>query len=766
MYYDELTVDDLEDMDEDAWIEIAEDPEAPEEFLEWLIQEKAWEYADIQGNLAANPGMTDRLLGELLSTVDGDELIEDIINNPNFGDEALEEYIGEAEDIEDLRGIPYDVKILLIESGKLGEFYLHLLSQDKNYKVRAAVAGSDIDDTIVNNLLDLNDEDSDDYTESVLRKLVYNPQIASISKDLQKRLVTEVEYKQTILGLARNPKTPPYILYLIEQKYGDEVIDNLKDNPNYNPGFRHDQETLKDLNYSGDFESKQTRGIVNNNVNTDLELLQRLRSHVYLSTKKASIQKESTASNLLKALKRDGISVREPFYHSTNHNKGLSILKSGFKAKAGGPGNDAYYDNAVCFTRNFAYTQKGVFGRAEIIFILDKAELKQRYKIYPYNWFYTVKMSKDLPDDEQELFYAWIRGTQKEKLLSLYKELMGFDSDDEFISNTVKRNFEYLLKKFRNLGNKEKNSDFWEFEERVSTSNPLTGGIKETIISPKYIKAVLIYDMRAVDDIRSISNIPIIFYNAQKSGYYPIHEKNDLKRIPDEDLDEREIYTRYKNKFNSLNTIDYKRMIRLGIRPEDILESLKDSNISEEQLEKSEAYKYLKSMVDLFDRLSTESATKEDLQMALSSVNNPFEIIRSILKSGQTQFLLDKNVKSKVKSLTQKELRIISSDAIMSGRRFKTEQKVILSFLLDIKDIIPSDALDSIVYGLLVDYDNKELIKEFIGNKTNLNLGHVLYFIKKSFLSNDTQDKTYYKKLYDFLYSRADKESKEALDSL
>ena len=76
---------------------------------------------------------------------------------------------------------------------------------------------------------------------------------------------------------------------------------------------------------------------------TDIEYeedLQELKSKLKLS--RLAVKKVANSFLVLRALKGAGVGVREPFYHTTSYSNALKILATGFKAKAGGKGNDAY----------------------------------------------------------------------------------------------------------------------------------------------------------------------------------------------------------------------------------------------------------------------------------------------------------------------------------------------------------------------------------------------------------------------------------------
>lgn len=112
--------------------------------------------------------------------------------------------------------------------------------------------------------------------------------------------------------------------------------------------------------------------------------------------KKSSQIKQAALFNLKGALANKGIELRSPIFHATDISTARKILQTkGFHARAGGPGNDAYLDNAVCFTRDWDYALKGIFGGSQVIFILDKTELRAAgFKVYPFD-YNTVRHFRD-----------------------------------------------------------------------------------------------------------------------------------------------------------------------------------------------------------------------------------------------------------------------------------------------------------------------------------------------------------------------------------
>ena len=142
--------------------------------------------------------------------------------------------------------------------------------------------------------------------------------------------------------------------------------------------------------------------------------------------------KRSSYFALKNVLKEQGVAVSEPLFHATSFTNAPSIIQTGFKARAGGPHNSGYYDNAVCFSRNLNYILKGLFGGAQVIFIVDRRELKAAgFKTYAFDYNF--------------IRYAFGKDPSFKKYLSAAK----------------------------NKGNA------FEFEERISRSKPYTKKLQE-----------------------------------------------------------------------------------------------------------------------------------------------------------------------------------------------------------------------------------------------------------------------------------------------
>lgn len=152
---------------------------------------------------------------------------------------------------------------------------------------------------------------------------------------------------------------------------------------------------------------------------------------------------------LKKALAEAGLHIGHPIFHSTSYSNADKILHGGFKARAGGPGNDAYHDNSICFTRNLCFSEKDNFGAGEVIFVLDLNKLKSRFHTYSYDWY-----SRDVDSTKKR--------TPEEKQRQ-------------------------ILKQRRVPG-------AYEYEERASRSPKNVKDIQEpeTTIPPRFIAAVIV----------------------------------------------------------------------------------------------------------------------------------------------------------------------------------------------------------------------------------------------------------------------------------
>ena len=251
-------------------------------------------------------------------------------------------------------------------------------------------------------------------------------------------------------------------------------------------------------------------------------------------------KKLGSGYRVLSELRKAGLEIREPFYHATGYSGGARILSSGFKAKAGGEGNDAYYDNALCFTRNFEYTQEKLFGNSDIIFVLDRAELKTRYKVYPYNYFQIGSIAKSLENmrgkEEASLYLKYQRGIPRRELFKAFLDskvdLAGLDSlSDGELLERYGSEFKEKVDEFKKLTIKAKGMAAWEFEERVSRTSLLDGTGAETVIPPKYIKAILVYSYRVLENLFKghMGEWPVVlFYNKAKNIYTVVDELDDV----------------------------------------------------------------------------------------------------------------------------------------------------------------------------------------------------------------------------------------------
>lgn len=164
------------------------------------------------------------------------------------------------------------------------------------------------------------------------------------------------------------------------------------------------------------------------------------------------IAKQAGYFSLKQLMTQEGVHVEHPVFHSTSYENAAAILTEGFRARAGGKGNDAYEDNSICFTRNLCFSEKERygFGSGQVILVLDLNKLKTRFKTYQVDWHsknINPLTNKKLTDEDREKLKA----------------------------------------------HQKRHSDS-EYEERVSISPRQTRDTSEpeTVIPPKYIEAVII----------------------------------------------------------------------------------------------------------------------------------------------------------------------------------------------------------------------------------------------------------------------------------
>lgn len=253
--------------------------------------------------------------------------------------------------------------------------------------------------------------------------------------------------------------------------------------------------------------------------------------------------------------------AHQPMFHSTNVQNALKILQEGFKAKSGG--GDAHGDNAVCFTRDFDFTNNSIFG--QVTFVVDRVELKQRYKIYSYDWVYKMAIRNSLFfSEEPEVFELmslvlekWIHNQKPQVIESTITKKAGdyledqneevYEDDDletilvDFINNfysfkTCNSYSDIAKVMHRILSDTAKhtsnalhiNGD--EFEERVSNSAMGKDG-KPTIIPPKYIKYVLVTKKLQYEKLKDLP-FTFIFADYKKGNYKIVSSSEDIEEIP------------------------------------------------------------------------------------------------------------------------------------------------------------------------------------------------------------------------------------------
>lgn len=216
------------------------------------------------------------------------------------------------------------------------------------------------------------------------------------------------------------------------------------------------------------------------------------------------MHKQAHLLNLKKELDDLGIHINDFLFHGTNAINLNSILKNGLRSKHGFAYGDANNSNEICFSRSLVFFSKGVspeFGEdADVIFVFDGRELKSRLKSRSVD-FFAPKRDKSFP----------------------------------MVS---------------------KNKSF-EFEERFTLGDFKNKG--ETIIPPKYIKAVIL--RRPPIHIPN-TDVPILFRTG--NGYYMSEldwaEKSNLYEEIAEDF--------YNQIEYELYGLEDSGVFRLGVRPE------------------------------------------------------------------------------------------------------------------------------------------------------------------------------------------------------
>lgn len=190
--------------------------------------------------------------------------------------------------------------------------------------------------------------------------------------------------------------------------------------------------------------------------------------------------KTSHWAKLKTLLQEKGVRINTPLFHASPQYSAYKIIAEGFKARAGGPGNDAYHDNAVCFTRNLSFSKTGTFG--DVVFVVDERDLKNRFKTYTYDW-------------------VALKDTAEERKHPAY--------------------FEYETRVSRTPGSFDVNTPEGKDEPAEDEFCLI-----ETVISPRYIKAALIPYNKKLDYKEFIEQeqgkFPM-FYMTRK-GYIPVDD--------------------------------------------------------------------------------------------------------------------------------------------------------------------------------------------------------------------------------------------------
>lgn len=221
--------------------------------------------------------------------------------------------------------------------------------------------------------------------------------------------------------------------------------------------------------------------------------------------------KTSHWANLKKVLAQDGINVSKPLYHSTSLDNARKIIREGFKARAGGPKNDAYHDNSVCFTRNLEFAKAGSFGASQIIFVLDEHELKQRFQTYSFDYI-AINMPKS---------------PRKEPFTHEYETR---------VSRTPGK---YIPK----YNNDNDNNDFC---------------LLETTIGSKYIKAILVRSYAYGEPLQDVNISGKATYIYSKNSYYRYEKKAPEDFIPNLSLfDRKELASSHYTDSKTLSLLSY-----------------------------------------------------------------------------------------------------------------------------------------------------------------------------------------------------------------
>lgn len=262
---------------------------------------------------------------------------------------------------------------------------------------------------------------------------------------------------------------------------------------------------------------------------------------------------------LLRKIIRD---VHYPMFHSTRISNARKILDSGFNSKAGR--GDANADNAICFTRDLDFTNSSIFG--QVTFVVDRQELKQKYRIYSYDWVYKSLIRREIHLDQRNdilvgimdmVLEKWIHNKSSNTILKeletsekYIKDILVLDESEEDIEESlcdaIKQEygfercytFEDVSKKIhtqltsyaKHITNTLSTSGD-EFEERVSLSPMGVEGKKVTVIPSKYIKYVIITKKAHYEALKDM-DFKFIFADYKHNIFKLITDEKDIDEKP------------------------------------------------------------------------------------------------------------------------------------------------------------------------------------------------------------------------------------------
>ena len=336
----------------------------------------------------------------------------------------------------------------------------------------------------------------------------------------------------------------------------------------------------------------------------------------------------------------------------------------------------------------------------------------------------------------QGLYKEWVVNKDEKKLLK-YLESLSTKHPTDFSSEVMRESYlRKALDKFKSFSYDEKHGQDWEYEERVSTSNPLRDGVKETHIPPKYIKAILVKSLGYARDLLNTTNVPILFYNYKTKGYYPITNRNDLAKIPDEDLPKGDLRLKYSPLYPSLNLNTYQMLIKKGILPKDIIKSFFYSPIPLKIIKSTEAYQYLVKFDDLYREFNNGSLVGSDLEELLLTLDNPTELVKRLVYDGGIQDLTDLNsFKYLINKIDLTERKILFSHAVSSVLASGKSPSIIIKFKNSTD--LPKTDIAAAVYAILKYLNDghdviQKVIRNFLRDEENLPLREALNVVLRN----------------------------------